>query len=77
MDGQPELRLVTSTAMSSGLACVHHWLLGEPVNNRILGRCKRCGAQRVYANSVEGTDRFDDYRELTATSSYYPDQRSA
>ena len=73
MDGQPELRLVTSDTP----ACVHHWLLGEPVNNRIVGHCKRCGAQRVYQNSVEGTDRFDDYRELTAVSSYYPDQRSA
>jgi len=74
MDGQPELRLVTTLDPP---ACVHHWLLGEPVNNRILGRCRRCGAQRVYSNSVEGTDRFDDYRELTAGSTYYPDQRSA
>ena len=72
-DSQPELRLVESGPP----ACVHHWLLGDPVNNQIVGRCKRCGARRVYSGSVEGTDRFDDYRELTASSSYYADRRTA
>lgn len=72
-DGQPELRLVESGTP----ACVHHWLLSDPVNNQIVGRCKHCGAHRVYSGSVEGTDRFDDYRELTASSSYYADRRIA
>lgn len=58
-------------------ACVHHWLLGEPVGNQIPGLCKRCGARRVYSNSIEGTDRFDDYREITATSEYYAQRASA
>ena len=50
--------------------CVHHWLLSEPSNGRILGRCRRCDATRVYPASPESTDRFDDYRELTATREY-------
>ena len=51
-------------------SCVHHWLLSEPTNGRILGRCKRCDATRVYPASPESTDRFDDYRELKATRQY-------
>ncbi|MEI6136134.1 MAG: hypothetical protein WCQ48_01790 [Chloroflexota bacterium] len=58
-------------------ACVHHWLLGEPVGNQVAGHCKRCGARRLYSSSIEGTDRFDDYREITATSEYYAQPMSA
>ena len=58
-------------------ACVHHWLLGEPVGGQILGQCKRCGARRRYSNAIEGIDRFDDYREITATSEYYAQRASA
>jgi len=68
-----QLHALTSDAP----ACVHHWLLGDPVGNQIIGRCKRCGARRVYSNSIEGTDRFDDYREITATSEYYAQRASA
>ena len=50
--------------------CVHHWVLSEPTNGRIFGRCRRCDATRVYPASPESTDRFDDYRELTATKDY-------
>lgn len=60
--------------------CVHHWLLGDPVGGQIVGQCKRCGARRVYSTSIEGTDRFDDYREMTeitATSEYYAQRASA
>jgi len=51
--------------------CVHHWILGEPFQGRIIGRCRKCGADRAYLATPESTDRFDDYRELTATSSYH------
>lgn len=51
--------------------CVHHWVLSEPIGNQIPGLCKRCGARRVYSGSIDGTDRFDDYREMTASSEYY------
>jgi hypothetical protein len=58
--------------------CVHHWLLGDPISGRILGRCRRCDATKVFPASPESTDRFDDYRELVSTSAYYRgDRRSA
>ena len=51
--------------------CVHHWLLMDPVGGRIIGRCRSCDATKVFPASPESTQRFDDYRELVATSSYY------
>ena len=68
-----ELQIVDATQPS----CVHHWLLGEPASGVIVGRCKRCDATRLYPASPESTDRFDDYRELTATSSYLEGRKSA
>lgn len=59
-------------------SCVHHWLLSEPAGGVVLGRCLRCSATRTYAASPESTDRFDDYRELTASRSYHGlDRKSA
>ena len=55
----------------SKLSCVHRWVLGEPDNGVIPGRCKRCDATRNYPVNPEGNERFDDYRELTAASSYH------
>jgi hypothetical protein len=52
-------------------ACVHRWVLGEPNEGRIHGRCRLCDATRIYPAVPEGNDRFDDYRELTAASSYH------
>ena len=69
----PDLQIVDGTQPS----CVHHWLLGEPAAGWIVGRCKRCGATRTYPASPESTDRFDDYRELTAASSYHAGRLSA
>ena len=69
----PNLQLVTDQVLS----CVHHWVLGDPVSGVILGECKRCGATRLYSASPEGTERFDDYRELTADASYYATPQSA
>jgi hypothetical protein len=58
--------------------CVHHWVLGEPVSGVILGRCKRCSASKAFPASLEDTQRFDDYRELTSSATYYSgDRRSA
>ncbi len=28
--------------------CRHHWVLGPPENERVVGRCKLCDAVRVY-----------------------------
>ncbi|MPZ98560.1 MAG: hypothetical protein GEU80_04325 [Dehalococcoidia bacterium] len=69
----PDLQLVTDQVRS----CVHHWVLGDPAGGAILGECKRCGATRVYSANPEGTERFDDYRELTAGGSYYAARQSA
>lgn len=55
--------------------CVHHWLLGDPISGRIVGRCRRCDATKVFSASLESTERFDDYRELVATSAYYRGDR--
>ena len=65
-----QLTPTSEAPASEAPTCVHHWLLSEPTNGRILGRCRRCDATRVYPASPESTDRFDDYRELTATSAY-------
>ena len=63
---QPKLVVVTSEAS----LCIHHWVLGEPLGGRIMGRCRKCDASREYAASPQSTDRFDDYRELVAASAY-------
>ena len=52
-------------------ACIHYWVLSEPVAGTINGRCKRCGTDRVFPASPEGAQRFDDYRELTQSAAYY------
>lgn len=62
---------------AAGPACVHHWVLGEPADGTITGRCRRCAATRVYPAQPVSTDRFDDYRELTASSSYLERRKSA
>jgi len=62
-----ELQIIDTTQPPS---CIHHWLLGEPAGGVVLGRCLRCNATRTYAASPESTDRFDDYRELTASRAY-------
>ena len=50
--------------------CVHHWVLSDPAAGQVLGRCRHCHASRIYPAAPESTQRFDDYRELTASSSY-------
>jgi len=69
-----ELQIVGGDQQPS---CIHHWLLGDPAGGVILGRCRHCHSTRAYAASPESNDRFDDYRELTASSSYNADLKSA
>jgi hypothetical protein len=61
-----ELEIVTQ----SGRHCVHHWVLGDPIGGEILGNCRRCRATRTFPASPESTQRFDDYREMTAPTGY-------
>jgi hypothetical protein len=75
-DPEPEI-VVDTDAEAEPPGCVHHWLLGEPTGGMVVGRCKRCDATRIYPASPDSTDRFDDYRELTASSSYNARLRSA
>ncbi len=51
-------------------SCVHHWMLGEPASGMILGECRRCKARKNFPAAPESTQRFDDYRELTAATAY-------
>jgi hypothetical protein len=51
-------------------ACVHHWVLGDPAAGHIDGACRRCGESRQFPAAPESTQRFDDYRELTAPTAY-------
>jgi len=70
---EPAISVATPTSVS----CVHHWLLGDPMEGRIPATCKRCGASKGFSTNPEGTDRFDDYRELTQSSTYYGGRQAA
>ena len=70
-----EPAISVATATSTG--CVHHWLLGDPMEGRIPATCKRCGASKGFSTNPEGTERFDDYRELTQSSTYYSGRQAA
>ena len=70
-DPLPEVRMIDAETPQ----CVHHWMLGDPISGRIVGRCRRCDASKVFPASLESTERFDDYRELVATKSYYEGER--
>lgn len=65
---QSPLRVVND---QYGDSCVHHWVLSEPQADQVPGVCKHCGATRIFPGSPEGSDRFDDYREITQSSTYY------
>ncbi len=34
-------------------ACRHHWIIETPRDTLSSGRCKRCGEERLFRNSVE------------------------
>ena len=35
--------------------CVHHYVLGEPSEGVVQGRCRRCGAERTWPAAPGGT----------------------
>jgi len=67
----PKPTPITAPTRPRRAKCVHHWVLGEPADGKIHGCCRFCNRKRVYPSNPEGGDRFDDYRELTASSSYH------
>lgn len=57
-------------------ACTHHWILGLPEEEVIVGRCKRCGLVREYPASLEGASRqgvYDEAASLNKSVSLLPD----
>ena len=66
-----------SLANTEARGCVHHWVLGEALDGNIPATCKRCGADKGFPTNPDGTERFDDYRELTQSSTYYGGRQAA
>ncbi len=66
-----------SVATAETSSCVHHWLLADAHEGRIPATCKHCGASKGFLTNPEGTERFDDYRELTQSSTYYAGRQAA
>lgn len=69
MGHQPSPRTET-VAPADAPACVHHWILDAPassgpVTDPVMGRCKRCGAERLFSARIEPDDRFDDHPKTT------------
>lgn len=57
-------------------SCTHHWVLSNPEEDVVRGRCKRCGAEREYPASVEGASRqgvYDEAASLSRSISLLPD----
>ena len=50
---------MTTAAGLSGALCIHHWVI-EPAgirgDGRSQGMCRRCGAERLFANYVDTGD---------------------
>jgi hypothetical protein len=38
--------------------CKHHWLLGQPNQGVVPGKCRICGAERQYPAVLEDADRY-------------------
>lgn len=71
MTAEPARKPRSHQPRSSEEACAHHWLLSEPTQGYVPGRCRRCGEERQFPASPDGTRRFDDFQELTSTRAYY------
>ncbi len=50
-------------------ACKHHWILRQPKDAFIHGRCKKCDRERIFPAQLDGTDRGNDYLELASNGS--------
>ncbi|MSP21500.1 MAG: hypothetical protein EXR66_00485 [Dehalococcoidia bacterium] len=50
--------------------CVHHWILQDQSEGWVRGQCRSCNLKRRFPAAPESTQRFDDYRELTAATAY-------
>lgn len=41
--------------------CIHHWLLEPAVGPESRGRCKLCGEEKTFLNSVPEQARYFDF----------------
>lgn len=39
--------------------CIHRWLLGDPIDGMIDGKCRDCGAERSWKNYIGGESAFN------------------
>jgi hypothetical protein len=44
--------------------CTHRWVLGQPNQGIVPGRCRHCGAEREYPAVLDDYDRFYPSNEL-------------
>jgi len=47
-------------------ACVHRWMLGEPLYGVVQGICRACGAKRRYPSHLAFMQPVDQEEELDA-----------
>ena len=47
--------------------CQHHWILGQPEDALIHGRCKKCDREQIFPARLDGMDRGNDYLELMSS----------
>ena len=47
------------TAHVIGSQCTHHWLLGQPQDGLVPGRCRNCGAERSFPAYLDEYERPD------------------
>lgn len=62
--GRTYAPLVMERKEPSSLNCTHRWVLGQPGNGIVPGRCRLCGAERDYPASLEDLDRWYASAEL-------------
>ena len=50
--------------------CTHHWIIGRPNGPTSMGKCKICGDEQEFKNSIQGTgwDRDGGRRRAAAAA---------
>lgn len=51
---------MTTSAPEAEAVCVHAWDIPSPNGPTALGRCRRCGAHRVFNNSFPEAERTNN-----------------
>ncbi len=48
------------TAVADPAVCVHRWIIDMPNGPSSIGRCRACGAQRPFGNSILEEKRYNN-----------------